>query len=185
MSNDTNINLTIVNNSPKNLFSRIRNVSVEFCARVPSNNAVVQRICVWVSRETRQETEKEASRYSSNLVVFQPRISIPSAGGLYGNSTRRARLPRTNIEFERILMAACIILHRWINGGTRKRGPLKRGCLARDLLRINTIKVCPFAGEFERSRIFSRWNEEKVDGRRRICRKGKTIRKETKAKFYF
>lgn len=60
-----------------------------------------------------------------------------------------------------------------------------RLCLARDLLRINTIKVCPFAGEFERSRIFSRWNEEKVDGRRRICRKSKTIRKGTKAKFYF
>lgn len=29
---------------------------------------------------------------------------------LYGNSSRRARLPRTNIEFERILMGACIIL---------------------------------------------------------------------------
>lgn len=28
---------------------------------------------------------------------------------LYGNSSRRARLPRTNIEFERILMGACII----------------------------------------------------------------------------
>lgn len=116
------------------------------------------------SRETRQETEKEASRYSSNLVVFQPRISIPSAGGLYGNSTRRARLPRTNIEFERILMAACIILHQWINGATRKRGTLKRGCLARDLLRINTIKVCLFAGkaEFFPDETERRWKSGRI-----------------------
>lgn len=66
------------------------------------------------------------------LVVFHSRISIPSAGGLYGNSTWRARLPRTNIEFERILMGACIILREWINGDTRNA----TRTLTRDCLRV-------------------------------------------------
>lgn len=65
------INLTIII-SPlprgKSLLQRgVQIILSEFWARAPSNNAVVRRICVWVSREARQETEKEASRYS-----FQP-----------------------------------------------------------------------------------------------------------------
>lgn len=46
----------------------------------------------------------------ADSVVFQFRISILSAGASMEIVAARARLPRADIEFERILMDACIIL---------------------------------------------------------------------------
>lgn len=58
---------------------------------------------------TWQKPEEKRESGTSRFGCFSVSHFHIVCRSLYGNSSRRARLPRSNIEFERILMGACII----------------------------------------------------------------------------